>query len=177
MVGIKAIYFLMINMKLPGFLLDLETSTRLHRVFLYKFFRGSHVVKEKYFDKESMGLSTGMRWRFNYSGPYLGTYFKEIVTDRSVFSRDFFRREGCVYIFEGGRYNKNKPQQFHCAKSNEVEYFFQQSPDIFLYGSDVLYVFGRGFDWFIHVRASLKPNHIDDADYIYQYYSKNDDAL
>jgi hypothetical protein len=177
MVAIKAIYFSMINMKFPGFLLDPESSSRLHRVFLYKFFRGSHAIKEIFFDKRSMAFSNEMKWKFNYSGPYLGSHFKDFVTDRSIFSRDFFQHEERVFIFEGGRFNKKNPQQFYCAKPNDVEYFFQHSSDMTLYGSDVLYVFGGGFDWFIHVRASLKPNYIDETDYIYQYYSKNDDAL
>lgn len=161
----------MTNFELPGSLLDPETSSRIHKIFLYKFFRGSYAVKKTYFDRATMEFSTQKKWHFHTSGPYFTNDFKNFVTDRDIINTNLIATENNILIFEGGRTRGKKSPQFYCAEPEDVRKFFQKSEIMKLYSSDNLYIIGGRFDWFIHIRSSLKHPPRDDADYLYHLYS------
>lgn len=164
---IKATYFLMTDMQLPGELIEIGQSVRLHKVFLYKFFRGSYVTKKKCFDRATMSHSGKETWSFNFSGPYLYDSSMRLVGDRTVLDQNFFQKENQVFLFEGGRFNRKTPPKFYCTNPKQASAFLREERSMACYSSDVLYVVAGSFDWFIHVRASLRDESIDNSDYVY----------
>ncbi|WP_146185456.1 hypothetical protein [Acidovorax sp. HMWF029] len=157
-------------MKLPGRMIDVKSSGRLHRIFLYKFFKGSHAYRKNSFDKATMSFSSKKTWKFNLSGPFLGGDSVCFVGDRSVLDEKFFEEEGEVCFFEAGRFDRKNPPKFYCVGAPEARIFLQEPKFMTTYSSDLLYVVGKKFNWFLHIRASLKFGANDDSDYIYNLY-------
>lgn len=167
----------MINVKhelnIPGRSLDSVLAGKMHKVFLYKFFRGTHVYKKPVFDTSIRKFSEKRKWSFNFSGPYIDGHLHSVTCDRSVLLAPFFKDANTIFWFEGGRFDKNGPHRFFCAESRDLSEYFYDPMRSEVYSSGLLYIFDKSFDWFIHVRDSLVAFPKDQSDYVFNLYSRN----
>ncbi|MCC4607772.1 hypothetical protein LL967_07795 [Xanthomonas campestris pv. zinniae] len=160
------------NLKIPGRPLDEGLSGRMHRVFLYKFFRGSHAYRKPIFDVSKREFSEKKLWNFNLSGPYIDDHLNSMICDRGILLAPFFKKTDSVFWFEGGRMDKKHPHNFFCAKPEDLSDYFFDPIRSQVYSSGLLYIFDTSFCWFIRVRDSLVASPKDQSDYVFNLHSK-----
>lgn len=158
---------------IPGQLLDADLANRLHRVFLYKFFRGAHAYKKPVFDVPKREFSEKKLWNFNLSGPYIDEELGSVACDRSILLAPFFKNARSVFWFEGGRLNKKYPHQFFRAIPEDFSDYFFDPVRSQVYSSGLVYIFDTSFGWFINVRDSLVTFPKDQSDYLFNLCLRN----
>ena len=158
---------------IPGDPLERQSSDRLLRVFLYKFFRGTHVVKANYFDKNTRSLSDKKKWHFKFSGPYFANPDELVIMDRSVLSNAFFQNAEKIFWVKGARVEKRIPPQISCTTPKDFSDYFLNPETALQFYSEALYVFDISFSWYICIRNSLLLESRDDYDFMYFCYMKD----